>query len=400
MFKKIAAFTGLQRKDWLLIAAVCFLFCGYYSVLLYKQISSDIQTHAAVAHAFVINNDKLTANFLYFILIALLTGFSANYHFYYAASVLLLAAALGVKFGLNVKYIDRYAPTKKRHIVYIASLAMLFVFALPNISFLQVKDFYLGQLAPNVWHNSTVIFLMPFAILLFFKSYQLLFNGGAIQKKDIIGILVLIILNALIKPSFLFTLLPSVFLFIAVRFLNGSERRNTVVKLLPYAAGILFIAVEYYVIYRLNYISAVANTTGADSGVVLAPFEVWGHFSKNIPVAFLSSLFFPVLYFILYGKRLLKNRMVCFAAVNFIIGIAEWSLLAEEGVRKFHGNFYWQVVTSAYLLFLTLVIDFLQHSKEFKLTNWKHQLLAAAFALHFLWGIFYWVKIIIFRGYN
>lgn len=391
----------IKKYPAVVTAVLVFLFfTGYYVLLLFRHTSSDIQTHAAVAHAFVVSNDKLTANFLYFILLALFTGFSSHYHAYYAAAVLLLSAALAAKWFLNQKYFSRYTESKNRVGINFAALAMLFVFALPNIDFLTVKDFYFGQLVPNVWHNSTVIFLMPFAMLLFFKSYHFLFEEEEVRQKDAIAILVLLVLNSLIKPSFLFTLLPAVFLLLTLRFIKGTERDKSFIKLLPYAAGILFIAAEYYVIYRLNYISTVANTTGEASGVALAPFEVWSHFSKNIPFAFLSSLFFPVLYFILQGKQLLKNRMVCFAAVNFIIGVMEWSLLAEEGVRKFHGNFYWQVVVAAYLLFLTLVIDFLQRNKEIKLNNPKQVMLAAAVALHFLWGVFYWVKIIIFRDYN
>lgn len=394
-------FKNCKRTN-IIVALILFVFfAGYYAVILYKRIGTDIQPHAAIAFSLFNNNDKVTPNFLYFFLVGLFAGFSKYYPLYYLSSVILLSGAITAKFVLVDYYIRKYTILKSNKLLsFFLAVMLLFVFALPGVDFFTQKNFYFGQIVPTVWHNSTVIFLMPFALLLFFKSYRFVFEAEIPHRKDIIDLFILIILNLLIKPSFLFTLLPAVFLLLSLNLLKKGKWLNTVTKLFPYIAGLVFILAEYYVIYRLNYVSTVVNTNGEGSGVVVTAFELWGHYSKNIPVAFLSSLLFPVVYFMLQARQLLKNKMFCFSALNFIIGIAEWCLLAEKGLRKFHGNFFWQVVIATFLLFLVLVIDFLQRNKSFKPNNPKKLLIVTVFALHFLWGIFYWAKIIIFKDYN
>ena len=67
--------------------------------------------------------------------------------------------------------------------------------------FNPLVNYFLGKVSPNIWHNSTTIFLMPFAILLFWKSYQVL---SGTQKENTLLISMLVILNVFIKPSFFF----------------------------------------------------------------------------------------------------------------------------------------------------------------------------------------------------
>ncbi len=402
MFNNTIKLSNTKRTNQIAALVIFLFFAVYYFIILYLRVSTDIQPHAAMAHSFAVNHDKLTPNFLYFILLAFLSGFSKYYPFYYVASIILLSAAISAKFLLNDLYLRKYVLLNDNKLLsFILSFAMLFVFALPGLNFFQVKDFYLGQIVPNVWHNSTVIFLMPFAILLFFKSYELLFLDKEHQSKNLlIQITVLIIINVLIKPSFLFTLLPSVFIFFCYNKLFSANSNNKFVQLLPYLVGIFFIAVEYYIIYQLNYTSSVSSSEGESSKVIIAPFEVWKHFSNNIPITFISSLFFPLVYLVLSKGWVLKDKIVQFAGLNFFVGLSIWVLFAEDGGRMFHGNFFWQVVVACYLLFFSLLLHFVGDVKLKKLSNKKQLIIGVAFLLHFIWGAFYWLKIIIFNRYS
>jgi hypothetical protein len=242
---------------------------------------------------------------------------------------------------------------------------------------------------------------MPFAILLFFKSYELLFLDKVQQNKNLlIQITVLVIINVLIKPSFLFALIPSVFILFCYNklFLAGSNNKFT--QLLPYLFGIFFIAVEYYIIYQLNYTSSISSSEGESSKVIVAPFKVWEHFSNNIPITFITSLFFPLVYVIVSKLRVLKDKIVQFAGLIFFVGLSIWVLFAEEGGRMFHGNFFWQMVVACYLLFFSFLLHFVSDVKLKKLSNKKQLIIGTAFLLHFIWGAFYWLKIIIFNGYS
>ena len=374
------------------------VFCIYYCIILLLRIDTDVQPHAAIAYSFAVNHDKVTPNFLYFLLVALLAGFSKYTFLYYGASVFLISAAITAKYFLNKFYIEKYTAVEKNtSAVFILSVVMLFIFCLPGLNIFTEKTFYIGQLAPNVWHNSTVIFLMPFSILLFFKTYQLIFEEQR-PKNLQWHILILIILNVLIKPSFLFVLIPSAILCWGLVSIGKNEFFRSIPKLLPFFAGIIFILIEYYIIYKLNYTSSVVDKD-KNSGVIISPFEVWQYFSYSLPIAIFTSCFFPLVYLIFSKAAVLKNKLVQFAAINYMAAVAIYALFAEDGYRKFHANFYWQVVVAAYLLFFCLLLHFINDIKFNRLSKMKQYIIGGAFILHFVWGLLYWVKIIIFNGY-
>jgi hypothetical protein len=401
MLKKIISSAAFSKKEWLATGVIFFVMCGYYFYILYNQISTDVQPHAAMAHSFIVNHDRLTPNFLYFFLVAALTGFSKNYHAYYVSSILLISAAIALKFAITDYCFKKYTTFERKPVYSLsAALIMLFVFALPGAKFFIIRDFYLGQIAANVWHNSTVIFLMPFALLLFFASFKML-GSHRVSKKEIAYIVILILLNALIKPSFLFALLPSVAGVVLFRVIFLKYPFSNLLLLLPFAGAIFLIAVEYFLIYKLNYVSTVSGTSNEQTKVVLAPFEVWNSFSANtIPAALLSSLFFPFMYIVLSKGAVLKDKLVQFALLNFATGLLIWILFAEEGGRKFHGNFYWQNVPACYLVFFSMLIYYSKQLKNTAVSKSVKITAGSILLLHFLWGIFYWAKIIIFKGYS
>lgn len=257
-----------KRKNIFLAASIIFIiFFVYFYLIIDNGIKTDIQMHASMAHSFATHQDRLTPNFLYYFLVALASGYSKNYPTYYWASIFLVSAAVTAKFCLNHSYISKYANIQPHWTIdWGLSFAMLFLIPLPGWDFFFSQHFYLGQLTPNVWHNSTTIFVMPFAMLLFFQSHEQLFSKSAQHSKSLlIYITLLIVINALIKPSFLFTLLPSVFIFFCINNFSGYAKTKPV-QLLPYLFGIIFIAAEYYIIFKLNYASSVAEPAAWQKG--------------------------------------------------------------------------------------------------------------------------------------
>lgn len=381
-------------------ALVFIFFLGYYVLLLFRHTPSDIQAHAGIAYAYVNNNDKLFPNFLYFFLVAVFAGFSANMYAYYAASVILICIAITAKYIITQQYLKKHIDgTGYQMSVYtVLAVMMLFVFALPAVNFFTNHQYYYGLLPPNVWHNSTVIFLMPFSILLFFKSYQLLFSEKPAERRLLIQVFLLVILNAFIKPSFLFTIIPAVFLFFTWQKISGKIATPFYLLVLPYLAGLAVIVIEYYLIFKQGHISSTVNSnTGA--AVVIAPFSVWKYYSPNIFVSFITSAFFPLVYILFTKGRVVRNKMVSFSLLNYAGAVAVWVLFAEEGSRKYDANFCWQAIIASYLLFLTLLIQFVKDRGSKKISQWQQYIIGGAFLLHFVWGVFYWVKIIIFKSY-
>jgi hypothetical protein len=311
-----------------------------------------------------------------------------------------MSGAITAKFFITKYYAEKFCSNCKenRGYSYLIAAAMLFVFALPGINYFTDNQFYMGQLAPNVWHSSTTIFLMPFAGILFFESYSLLFSKEPGSKVKIAQVLILLILNALIKPSFLFTLLPTVGLVFLLHYSSLKKEKSYLLKALPYIAGCVFIAVEYFFIYRLNY-SGVGYSDTASQGIAFEPFAIWKSYSPNLTVAFFTSCFFPLVYILVSKGAVLKNNLVRFSLCNYLIGLGLWVLLAEQGFRRSDGNFIWQMVVTGYLLFFTMLIEFLNAARINTLTRMQQWVIGGAFFLHFAWGLFYWLKIIIFSNY-
>lgn len=161
----------------------------------------------------------------------------------------------------------------------------------------------------------------------------------------------------------------------------------------------LFISVEYIIIYQLNYDS---KTAGAYKGsdVIIAPFEIWKHYSSNIYFSFISSLLFPLIYVLFTKAMVLKNKMVLFASINFLIGLLIYIFFAEGGYRKLHGNFGWQIVTANYLLFFSFMLYLINDIKTSVKVNPKQVILCILFLLHFGWGLIYLLKIIVVKSHS
>ncbi len=98
---------------------------------------------------------------------------------------------------------------------------------------------YLGKTVSNVWHNSTIIFLFPFALILFWEEYKIIYKKGYCNKGKILLVFILVVLNALIKPSFLFVFIPaSLFLIL----FNNDIRLLRKIKIaLPLFLGTFFL---------------------------------------------------------------------------------------------------------------------------------------------------------------
>ncbi len=397
MFKVHKHFNTDKNRLYFSVAILLFVvFTIYYSLILYLRIGTDVQVHADMAFKFFKADGNITPNFLYYLLVGLLAGFSKYKIAYYLSSVILLSAAIVFKFLVNVFYLKKFISLNTLTITLLAVM-LLFIFSLPGVDFFANNDFYYGQLTPNVWHNSTIIFLAPFSLILFFETMHYL-NQKENSASHLLFIFMLILLNAVIKPSFLFTIIPVVFVFALYRFFI-SGIKNSIKLLLPYVAGILFIALEYFFIYKLNVRESVLSAKEASS-VIFSPFEMWSHFSTNMPVAFITSCLFPVMYIFYTKGSVLKDQLVSFAGLNFLFAIFIWILFIETGFRRYHGNFYWQLVIANYLLFFTMLIHLLNQVRNNTNITISKKVLLALFILHFLWGVIYWVKIIWFYGYS
>ena len=166
-------FTANPRKikNELFIFAISFSLFGAF---LYLRIPTDIQAHVRKTQDVINGSTPPGADFLYYLTIYAVALFSTKKVLLGISSVVLLSLAITAKFEITKRFMASQigiGNTSSGLFILLFSNLLLLAFSLPTSSILK-GQFYLGQTPPNVWHNSTTILLMPFALVLFWLSYE------------------------------------------------------------------------------------------------------------------------------------------------------------------------------------------------------------------------------------
>lgn len=377
----------ISSKNFIGIAlSICFIASFFLFLTIIKSLDTDIELHADI----LIKARNYPPNFLYYFAIDLFSFFSKQEKFLYLASAFALSLAVTLKLYFTYQIINDRLNIKNIHKAFLA-FCMLIVFSLPNISYFLNHQYYLGQITPNVWHNSTTIFAFPFALLLFWKSFLYIESP---ERTKLINIFLLIVLNIIIKPSFFFIFAIGFPLFTLYKL--GWSKYFWKVSIIV-SIGILFIFFQYLLIYKLGI--GYERINNERDKIALMPFVVWKTYTGNywfMITAFLTSLAFPVFSALLSLKKLIRSDFWIYSVILQFIAIVLFILLAESGPRIVHGNFYWQCVFASYILFLTTLINLFQLSIK---KNQKRFLLLI-FSGHVLSGVVYFVKMIAFHSYG
>jgi len=364
-------------------------------------VPTDIIAH--INHALKINSNESSypANFLFYFLLNLFSGFSNNEPLIYSVTIVLLSLATLAKYIISKKIILGLILKDKIETHYnktcLIALGLFFCFAIPDpFSLFVLKKMYLAKFAPMVWHNSTTIFLFPFAILLFWKQIKFLDLSYEVRFKDVFLINILVVMNLAIKPSFIFTYAPVTFFLLLSRF-RVDTIKNVILSLTPIFTSGLFILVQYYLLFNLQQGSIQEESSGI---LISTPFEALSHWVPLwfIPISLFLSFSLPIFSMIIF-KEIIKYRPFYYSLSLTIVGLIISAFIMESGPRMYHCNFMWQNVICSYLLLLStvsfLVPKFLNKDQKSK----KMVLLKVLFLVHSLAGILYLIKIFFTRNY-
>jgi hypothetical protein len=375
-----------------------------FGAILVFGIGTDIQIHADVIRRVREGSLLPPANFLYYLVVSAITLFGTSKVALYVASSITLATAETAKFTITRKIVAKYCSGslggghRPGVMIPLFSVLLLVAFSLPANAVLKnlllvalglptgnllKEHFYLGQIPPNVWHNSTTIFLMPFALLLFWLSYEQLIRP---TRRGVVLITVLCMLNVLAKPSFFFVFSVAYPIMLARCFGLG---RKLWWNLLPVAVGTLLVGGMYFLIYRLNFGSPQLER----SGIAVRPLLVWSHYSTSIAVSLASSLMFVIVYSCFNWRDLTKSLLFQYALVAYLIAVGIFSLLIETGSREFHANFFWQCVVCSYLLFMVVLMIFSERVGRIGMRGWKEKVILLTFLAHVISGAGYLVRL-------
>lgn len=248
---------------------------------------------------------------------------------------------------------------------------------------------YLGKFTATTWHNSTLIAVFPFSILLMQFALNWL---DAPKLKMSFLIIIMGTLVALFKPSFLFCFIPAFPLFTLI------QEKKISRKVLA-AAGIsgalfAFILLEKFLIFNWDPMNGELYTESEKSQVVIAPLKVWLYFSDQPIFDFISSFPLLIAFLILWKKEAFQSNFFNFSLLNLVFAILVYAIFAETGFREYHGNFYWQIPISLFLNNLSICLLVLKEYLAFpKRSQFSFYILFGIFFLQVILGLVYWGRI-------
>lgn len=276
------------------------------------------------------------------------------------------------------------------------TLALTFVSAI-CIPLYNNRKIYLGQGSINPWHNPTYMSVKPFAIICFlmFISLYKIDTEEKIKiltkdfnKQNIIFVVfsVFVLISTFAKPSFLQVFLPSVIVFLIIELISSKGR----IFSFCLKSALAFIPVELILIHQ--YIVVFGSQATTDNKVEFSFFEIWKHYSSNIPLSIILFFAFPIYVLIIFRKKIFEDKEILIAIIMVLVGTIQFSLLAESGSRRWDMNFIWGYMLAGLILWIVTTIKFLQiYIKEKEVKHYKLKIIIGCtiFFIHFISGIYY-----------
>lgn len=310
------------------------------------------------------------------------------------SALLILTFSFWWKYHLSFSWIQQQVRIDQRY-VFLLTFSLLFIspIFIPSI---DGSYWYLGKFTPTIWHNSTLIAVFPFCILLVRETLDWVASK---EKKYLPRLLGLGVIIMLIKPSFLFCFIPALPVF-AVWFYPQEK------KMFAQAIGIsitllLLLFLEKLWIFDLDPMIAKMYTLEEQSQVVINPLRVHLHFSKEPIFDFLTSFPSTLVFLLFFGKKAFKSQIFLFSFLLLGFALAVYLIFAETGLRELHGNFYWQIPIALFLHYLSMVIlviqDFLKQGKRI---NLKIGIFGLVYLIQFLFGLVYWHRLFFGHALN
>jgi len=296
---------------------------------------SDVPVHTQMIQNFSEKN-TFPLYSVWYRLVQVISGFSASYKKLVYMSIVLLTSLVGIKYFINYLVLQSAFANKKLTIF--ISFALCFV--MPIVSYYTHKQYpyqilvnnlhvYLGNIAPNQWHNSTLILAMPFYILLFYYSAHYIYS-----KK---------LYHFFVMGCFSITL------------------------------PILTLFYQWYFTFLHNDLFTHPTST------ILAPFVVWKTYSPHPCTSLILSTAFPLAILMFYYKRI--DRYVILSWLIFLVALAIFLLFAEYPIYL-SANYYWGVIAANYILFLSSSKILLNQPLDLKAT-----IAYLILGMHFLSGL-------------
>jgi hypothetical protein len=281
----------------------------------------------------------------------------------------------------------------------VAAVAACLVFPPPVSTLLpESADYYLGLLPPNVYHNSTLIGAMPFAIAALALAFRQLRRADRPGFGADAVLALVLMAGALFKPSFAFAFVPAYGL---CRLLRGRR------ALLRHLAGLVVVAgpVLLLIVGEAWWIAAHPEVSiQGKSEFALAFPAGWKMFLPQLTAGQavllgLGSFALPLLAYALQPAWL-RQPAHQLALLSTFFATVQFLLVYETGQRAGHGNFTWQVVATNHWLYWLVVLETLHWQPVTRPTRIRQVILLSAIALSVMSGVVYLSTIGLMQTYR
>jgi hypothetical protein len=247
---------------------------------------------------------------------------------------------------------------------------------------------YFGYVAPNVWHNPTIVLLKPFALLLFLWATSAFFKHAHAPRWGIVAVMAITtVMSALAKPSQLICLVPGTALFALLQSIRGKPISWSMLALGLWLPACLVLIGQYVMTYAGE----------GQAGLAFGPLVFWRRHSEYLFPKFLLSIIFPVLVYALFARDASRDTGLNLAWIVFGCSLL-WAYLIIEKRQPGSGNLTWSAQVALFVLFCTSTRFLVQRTWSW--LDWSpprralRSLVAwLALACHVYFGVGYYVHI-------
>jgi hypothetical protein len=380
----------------LLSAAMVVLATGYYWLLIqHLGQPTDVQPHVAILYKACVGKGSLPANFGFYQLVHLASGFSGSFSRLLNTAIVVIAVAWG-----NLVWVSSYAGSgllkrgvlapgatagSGQKLIALAAVCSCLLFPLP----FNNAAWYLGTLPPNVYHNSTIISAMPFSVLAFAYGARRLSDDRAASLSNDLLLSLLLVVGAVFKPSYAFAFLPAFGLLFALKSrFRLPQLLRLVLVLLPVALVIAgqLAWTNHHPDDTLNGASKLGFGFPAGWRTFVPDFGGW-----QVLACAVGSFLLPVAAYSLRPDWL-HRPVHQLALLSLLVGFGLFQVVYETGARALHGNFVWQVVAANHVLHWLIVLEVVAWVPATSSQRGKRMVLHCLIAFEVLSGVAYLVR--------
>lgn len=380
---------SLNDNKW---AYLCFLAIGvisyhvFYDSFLFQQwqaVEAQHWTSDIPSHAYYVLKSLYQGHFpaysLWYRLVALFSGYATDLRTISFVSIFMLCALTSIKYFMTYWILQIECKDYRKA----ALVAFALMIVMPILSFYMhihypeqttVSPFhaYLGNLAPNQWHNSTLILAMPVNIYWFYYSVRHIHSERSLHF-TMMGPLT--ILSILCKPNFGLAFIPVYCLALFAVNLKAKNYLKALTNPLYIAIpALLTLGYQWYYTFKVNSLFEHPTKT------IFSPLVVWQTYSPHIVLSFFLSITFPLVVSVFYYKKI--DKYLGLSWLTFLVATLMFALLAEYPYYV-NANYLWGVIAANFILFLFAARVLIKEPLDL-----KSALSYLVLELHFLSGCF------------